>query len=327
MINSLSPTSAWYPQDYSDYALSILHGKKGRLLLDGSYWNHYGPLVGWQRYPMHQANFIIGLTQIWEKNHHDTIGKQALFESRNILNSYPHTENGLLKFPSTFSILGYRLAKNWCSSLTQSHAGSAFCRVDLIDHNEPWIEHAKSAMRFIIQSPELCTPDPLSGGFWYQEYPCRPPVPVLNGHMYATIGFLDLAVKTSSREFKVYFEKGLSSLLARIASFDADGLAYYDGTRKILAKPYYQKLHVKLLRFLAAISGEGKLDEFADRWEDGFRRKWGVQSRASYARKTLENGLAVNGLKFPLNYISYSLGDSGLSIVPRITTSKADAST
>lgn len=308
-----------YPQDFTWFANLILRGRKGRLLNDGTFVNYYGPMLGWQRYPMHQAIFIIGLTQMWEKNPDDRVKNLILRESKNLLQCSTIATSNAIGFPAKFAILGYRLPPVWYSSLTQSFVASAFCRVGLIHSDSEWLEYAGQALRFIIQNKTLCTFEAQSGGFWYQEYPGVPAMPVLNGHLYALVGFLDIASRSDSKEFFSYFDEGLSALLARISCYDANGLAYYDSTRKILAKPYYQKLHVTLLRFLASVTGEKRLYEFADRWEDGFRRKWGMKAWMSYAKKTLENGLRIEGLKFPLSYVSYALGDPGISFVPRIT--------
>jgi len=179
-------------------------------------------------------------------------------------------------------------------------------------------------MKFVIQSKQLSTPDPSRNGFWYQEAPTNPPTPILNGHLYTLISFLDVGVRSNDEEFMLYFDKGLSALLGQLPFFDANGLAYYDSRRRIIAKPFYQKLHVRLLRFLAIATGEKRLTEFAERWDKGFREKWGMKAWLSYAEKTLECGVRVEGIKFPLSYFSYALGDSGLSIVSRFDSSSSN---
>ncbi len=125
------------------------------------------------------------------------------------------------------------------------------------------------------------------------------------------------------QEFSDYFDKGISALLSRLPTFDADGLAYYDTIRKILAKPYYQKLQVKLLRFLSKVTNQNRLADYAEKWDRGFRTKWGLGAWTSYVQKTFENGIRIEGPRFPINFLSYSLGDSGLSIIPRLTASPA----
>ena len=307
-----------YPIDFTGFADDILQGRRGRLLNDGTLLNHYGPLLGWQRYRMHQALFILGLLQKWDGNHDAITGKVALRESRNLLASGNQFDADSLGFPTSFTILGYKLSPIWYSALTQSFCASAFCRVGVIDGDDSWIEHGKQAMRYVMHSRQLRTPDPRSGGYWYQEYPTDPPTPVLNGHMYAVIGFLDVGRASHDQEYIEYFEKGISALCANLPSFDANGLALYDAARRILAKPYYQRLHVKQLRFLEGVTGEPRLGEFADKWEKGFQERWGMHSWTSYAEKTLQSGLRLEGVRFPLSYLSYALGDSGFSIVPKL---------
>ncbi len=191
MDYQLSPASLAYPQDFTGFATSILRGEKGRILKDGTFVNHYGPILGWQRYPLHQANFILGLTQLWSMSESDKIEKLIVKESTNLVERSRVNEENDIGFPTSFQILGYRLPPVWYSSLTQSHAASAFCRVGIIVDDEFWEENARRAMRFVMHSRELCTADLDSGGYWYEEYPCDPPAPVLNGHLYTLIGFLD----------------------------------------------------------------------------------------------------------------------------------------
>jgi hypothetical protein len=317
MKDSVQPLGISYPIDFTHFADDILQRRKGKLLSDGTLLNYYGPMLGWRRYRMSQAIFILGLLQTWERNRNDAAKNMALLAAKNLVAGGVHFDKETIGFPTAFTVLGYKLSPVWYSALAQSFCASAFCRVGIVESDDSWIDHGTQAMRFVMKSRELTTRDP-SGGFWYQEYPTKPPTPVLNGHMYATIGFLDVGLASRDEECMKYFEKGVSALLANLPSFDADGLAFYDGARRILAKPYYQRLHVEQLRFLESVTGEPKLAEFADRWQKGFQEKWGIQSWLSYAETTFQSGFRLEGAKFPLSYLSYALGDSGLSIVPRL---------
>jgi hypothetical protein len=284
---------------------------------DGRLLNYFGPMLGWQWYPVSQAHFVLGLTQALAIRKDEALRKIALKVSTSLLAAGVATASDSIGFPIKFAPLGYRLSPLWYSSLAQSYCASAFRRIGLIENDNAWIENARRVMKFVVDRPELCTKNP-NGGYWYQEYPTEPSTPVLGGHMIALIGFLDIGTSLRDSDCLPHFEQGLRALSTNLGKFDEGGLSVYDSRRRIIAKPSYQRLHVVLLRFLADVTHERTLTEFADRWESGFLEKWGWRAWLSYAQGTLQSGLQVEGVKFPLSYMSYALGDQGLSIAQRL---------
>jgi hypothetical protein len=97
-----------------------------------------------------------------------------------------------------------------------------------------------------------------------------------------------------------------------------NGISYYDSARRIPAKPYYQRLHVELLKHLYSVYPKEVLASFALRWEQGFIEKWGFSTWLQYATKTVTNGLKIDGVAFPFHALSYSLGDLGISLRSRL---------
>jgi hypothetical protein len=304
-----------YPIDCTNEAVEILKGRQGRLLRDGSLFYYYGPILGWQLNPTALAYFVLGLEQIWAKENDERVRRVALSVSKNLLARGEVFAENSIGFPIHFAPLGYKPPRVWYSSLAQSYCASAFRRIGLIEGDESWVELGRQVMRFVFQAPQLCTQDKDGGGYWFQECPMTPLTPILNGHMSTLIGFLDIGTASDDRDCLACFESGLSALIANLPRFDAGGLSLYDSRRGILAKPSYQKLHVVQLRFLARVTGETVLSEFADKWEHGFIQKWGARALLSYAKGTLRNGVRIDGLEFPLRLLSYGLGDSGLGIM------------
>jgi hypothetical protein len=96
---------------------------------------------------------------------------------------------------------------------------------------------------------------------FYEEYPTRPPIYVLNGFMYTLLGLHDLAsVAPSSPAGRLYLA-GRKTLHRALPLYDAGGLAMYDlssrtmrgGTRPFMPPIFYQAVHVNLLRTLNGI--------------------------------------------------------------------------
>jgi hypothetical protein len=219
-----------------------------------------------------------------------------------------------LEFPIEFRPLGYRIDVPWYSALSQALSASAFWRVHVLTGDSQWLGYSAKSLNSITERPGLARSDMKSNGMWFEEYPAVRPLHVLNGHIYCCIAFYELSRTLDNNDYTNLFQKGVNALSSSIDVFDCNGLTYYDAVRKILAKPYYQRLHVKLLQYLFSITGNELLLGYSRKWEQGFRTKWGIRSWSNYTKQTVINGLRVEGAAFPINALSYALGDLGPSL-------------
>jgi len=265
---------------------------------------------------MHQAILGLGLLQLWEDNKVPKFRSLALKTGVDLLKSGVQTRKGALAFPTSVQVLGYKLPSYWNSALTQSLVSNLFLRLSAFS-SDSWLKHAGLTMDLLAELPELRTISN-SRGNWFEEYPSRPPLHVLNGHMYTLICLFELWKSESDPSVFSLFTEGAQALIDRLPLFDCGGLSYYDGVRRILAKPYYQRLHVTLLRVLHAYTGEARFSEFSTLWNNGFRQRWGFDAWASYATRTIKQGIRYEGWKYPPRAMSYALGDIGISIEHRL---------
>jgi len=116
---------------------------------------------------------------------------------------------------------------------------------------------------------------------WIEEYLVSPPTHILNGFIWALWGVFDYwrtvecSADTPVRESpnltaRIIFDRGVQTLLANLARYDTGYWPLYEqsGTRlKMLASPFYHRLHIVQLRVMATLTGEPLFTEFADRWE------------------------------------------------------------
>lgn len=304
-----------YPIDFRWFSRNVLGGKFGILRADGQLLIDFGPRLGWHFYPISQAIFALGLLQLWREEKGQGYLKLAMKVCKVLLENSDDSE-GNLGFPIGVTPLGYRLDPPWYSSLAQAFSSSALCRIGQILSEPSYVGAAMSSMDYVAESHVLCSR--MSGdSLWFEEYPTKPPVHVLNGHIYCTIGFLELSVVTGVSRYSTHFKRGIESLALRLPLYDFGGIAYYDSVRRIPAKPYYQMLHTQQLEYLNSVFPSDRLAFFAARWKDGFKNRWGVSSWWAYVSRSLTNGLEVDGADFPLNALSYSLGDLGVSLRSR----------
>ena len=126
---------------------------------------------------------------------------------------------------------------------------------------------------------------------WYEEYPADPPLHVLNGHVYALLGVADHARATGDMEADDRWRRAAATTLRHLDGFDLGYWSAYDlRFREPVALHYQKNIHVPQLRILAALTGEQRFAEVADRWARQARSpisraRWHVGLRLHARRK------------------------------------------
>ncbi len=160
----------------------------------------------------------------------------------------------------------------WYSGLAQGQGISLLVRAHAQTGNEKYRQAAEQA--FV----SLATPIAQGGvlfedeedNFWIEEYLVQPPTHILNGFMWALWGVFDLWLARADASAKTIFDRGVKTLLHNLARFDTGYWSLYEqsGTRlKMLASPFYHRLHVVQLRVMTNLAGDQRFAEVADRWE------------------------------------------------------------
>jgi heparosan-N-sulfate-glucuronate 5-epimerase len=117
---------------------------------------------------------------------------------------------------------------------------------------------------------------------WIEEYLVDPPTHILNGFMWALWGVFDFWRASGDASAKQIFVRGAATLLHNLSRFDTGYWSLYEqsGTQmKMLASPFYHRLHIVQLRIMANLAGEPRFAQIADRWE-GYTQRRANRSRA-----------------------------------------------
>jgi len=117
---------------------------------------------------------------------------------------------------------------------------------------------------------------------WIEEYLVDPPTHILNGFMWALWGVFDYWLATHDEKVKDLFQRGAATVLGNLAHYDTGYWSLYEqsGTRlKMLASPFYHRLHIVQLQMMTLLTGSSLFDEVADRWE-GYTRSSTNRARA-----------------------------------------------
>lgn len=113
-----------------------------------------------------------------------------------------------------------------------------------------------------------------SGHTWFEEYIVSPPTHILNGFIWASWGIYDYFLATGEPLARRLFDQAVGTIAANLPCYDVGFWSLYEqsGTwLKMLASPFYHRLHIVQLEILYRLTGEEIFRRYAMRWE-GYRR-------------------------------------------------------
>jgi hypothetical protein len=166
----------------------------------------------------------------------------------------------------------------WYSGLAQGQGVSLLLRTHARTNGGKYREAAERAFipltRLIVEGGVLIEDE--EKNLWIEEYLVDPPTHILNGFMWALWGVFDFWLTCSDRRAQEIFERGVKTLAHNLPRFDTGYWSLYEqsGTRlRMLASPFYHRLHIVQLRVMAMLTGQKVFAEFADRWESYAQRR------------------------------------------------------
>ncbi len=160
----------------------------------------------------------------------------------------------------------------WYSGLAQGQGVSLLVRAHSATSDSKYNEAARRAFQSLLRSVDqggvLFRDD--RGDVWIEEYLVDPPTHILNGMIWALWGVHDYFLATGDQSAQQLFNHVVQTLIRNFASYDLGFWSLYEqsGTRlKMVASPFYHRLHIVQLRMMYRLTGAGIFREYADRWE------------------------------------------------------------
>jgi len=178
----------------------------------------------------------------------------------------------------------------WRSALAQGQGISVLVRAGMETGEEKYLDAAKVASeafkRDVKEGGVVYTDE--RGDRWLEEYIVFPPTHILNGFMWASWGVYDYFLATGEQWVRDCFDSAMGTLRSNLHRYDCGFWSLYEqsGTRlKMMASPFYHKLHITQLRVLHRLTAEDTFRMFSERWAR-FRRS-PVNRRVALAYKAL----------------------------------------
>lgn len=160
----------------------------------------------------------------------------------------------------------------WYSGLAQGQGISLLVRTHRETNDQRYLDAAQRAFESFLRSTA-------EGGVvfadkqrdpWIEEYLVDPPTHILNGFIWAAWGIYDCFLATGDQSASALFSRFTGTLARNLDRYDLGFWSLYEqsGTRlKMIASPFYHRLHIVQLRILQKMTGNEFFSKVAERWE------------------------------------------------------------
>lgn len=169
-----------------------------------------------------------------------------------------------------------RLKAPWYSALAQGQGISVLVRAHRALGGTVYLDAAQRAFEPLLRTTDnggVAYRDD-GGHTWLEEYIVSPPTHILNGFIWASWGVYDYFLASGESVAQTLFDQAIETLTANLHRYEAGFWSLYEqsGTwLKMMASPFYHRLHIVQLEILYRLTGREIFRQFAMRW-DGYRK-------------------------------------------------------
>jgi heparosan-N-sulfate-glucuronate 5-epimerase len=261
------------------------HDAKGIPMLD------YHGTIGRQYNPIAIAQWGLGNYNALRQNGHPSRRQKVIQCADWLLTTLDQNSNGVWVWSHHFD-WEYRdtLRAPWYSGLAQGQGISLLLRAHLETGNASYLGAARDAFKAFERAVDdggVAFTD-ARGDWWIEEYIVHPPTHILNGFIWALWGVYDMALMTGEPAHRNLYERGVKTLENNLQAYDTGFWSLYEHSEtflKMLASPFYHRLHIVQLRVLHRLTGSQVFAKFADRWESY------LESRLNRTRAVISKGV------------------------------------
>ena len=232
----------------------------------------YHGTIGLQYNPIAVAQYALGHYNLSletnDENHLDQFSKQIVW----LLENLEKNDSGIYVWKHYFDFEYNQLLQNgWYAGLAQGQGLSALIRAKGIvkdDRLDQAIDKVWQSLLLLIDQGGVSFRDE-ENSLWIEEYILEPPTHILNGFIWALWGVYDLWLMNKETTTKSYFDECISTIKENLPKYDSGYWSLYElsNTRmKMLASPFYHKLHIVQLKVLYKMTNDSFFNEYAEKW-------------------------------------------------------------
>jgi len=208
--------------------------------------------------------------QQWEKGGEEANRQQALRCAEWLVNNARPWKQDILAWIYDYGFDLYGPHPPWISGMAQGEAVSLLLRCHQIEPRDEFVNTVHGAIKaFDYQFDQGGVAATLQdGSIFFQEYPTKPAVHVLNGGIFALLGVHDYASFIEDEHYRALTRHCLDTLKNHWRDWDSGFWTLYDlyPLRRYASK-MYQELHIRQFRALAQLFQINEFDKIADRWQ------------------------------------------------------------
>lgn len=180
-----------------------------------------------------------------------------------------------------------KLKAPWYSGLAQGQGISLLVRAYRATGNGDYLDAAERAFTSFLLPVDQGGVQYLDheGDLWLEEYITSEPTHILNGFMWSLWGVYDYYLATSDVQAHELFYRCAQTLVRNLDRYDLGYWSLYELSRtrlKMVASPFYHRLHAVQLRVTSRLTGVSRLARAADRWENYGRNRANVARALCY---------------------------------------------
>ena len=160
----------------------------------------------------------------------------------------------------------------WASALAQGQGISALLRAAQETGRTDYLDAARQALAAFtlpIEEGGVTVRDERES-LWLEEYLVRPPSHILNGAISAAWGLFDAWLAIQDYPVKQLFDEAARTLAAHLDRYDTGFWSLYElpgnGVPRMMASPFYHRLHIEQLKVLTRMTGNDLFERTARRW-------------------------------------------------------------
>lgn len=236
--------------------------------------------IGRQYNPLAIAQYGLGNFNLYlrtkDKKYFDIAKIQADWLIRNL----EANDSGILVWKHKFR-WHYKkyLPPGWYSAHSQGAGISLLGRLYGATGDKRYLEAAKKAFISLNKSMNDGGVKYVDekGNVWLEEYIIDQPTHILNGFLWALWGVWDYYLLTKENTALELWNSCIKTLKENLSRYDAGFWSLYDLSRqalKMLASPFYHRLHIIQLKVTHIISGERIFTDYAARFENYQKSFW-----------------------------------------------------
>lgn len=229
--------------------------------------------IGRQYNPLAIAQYGLGNLNLYLKNREEKNLETAKTQAEWLIKNLELNERGLYvwkhKFPWHYK---ENLSSGWFSGHSQGTGISLLARLYALTGDKKYLDAAACAFPSLnaeIQNGGVKFIDD-DGNAWLEEYLIKNPTHILNGFLWALWGVWDFYLLTQNPEAEILFSNCVKTLKQNLPLYDNGFWSLYDLSKqkmKMIASPFYHKLHIVQLRATGTLSGEEIFEKYAAKFE------------------------------------------------------------